>query len=36
VQTLNEGLQELLTPGSKLEPEELARRIQEVYELEQY
>jgi raffinose/stachyose/melibiose transport system substrate-binding protein len=36
VQTLNDGLQELLTPGSALTPEELAQRIQEVYEREQF
>lgn len=32
VQTLNEGLQELMTPGSKLTPEGLARQIQDTYD----
>lgn len=33
VQSLNKGLQELLTPGSKLTPETLARQIQDTYSL---
>jgi len=31
VETMNSGLQELLTPGSKLTPAQLAQRIQDTY-----